>query len=109
MKGEVKTGLTALAKARDAVMRDPAVLSGVPCIKGTRIPAHDIADMLASGDSAEAIGEAYPRLTKTQIELAALFATAYPRRGRPRREPFWRSRHPSKSTETSLDDALAAL
>ncbi len=109
MKGEVKKGLAALAKARGAVVRDPAILSGVPCLRGTRIPAHDIADMLANGDSAEAIGEAYPRLTKTQIELAALFAKAYPRRGRPRREPFWRSRHPLKSTKISLDDALAAL
>jgi len=54
-------------------------------------------------------GEVKKGLTKTQIELAALFAKAYPRRGRPRREAFWRSRHPSKSTETSLDDALAAL
>ncbi len=106
MKGEVKKGLSALAKARDAVVCDPSVLSGMPCIKGTRIPVHYITDMLASGDSAGAIGKAYPQLTKTQIESAALFATAYPRRGRPRRKPFWRSRHPSESTETSLDAAL---
>lgn len=34
--------------------------------------------MLADGDSAKAIGEAYPQLSKTQIELAAFFAKAYP-------------------------------
>ena len=106
MKGEVAKGLSTLARARDAVVCDEAVLSGVPCIKGTRIPVHDIADMLANGDSAEAIGEAYPQLSETQIELAAFFARAYPRRGRPRREPLWRARHPSESSETPLDDAL---
>ncbi len=106
MKGEVRKGLSALARARNAVVCDQAVLSGIPCIKGTRIPAHNIADMLANGDSAEAIGGAYPQLSEKQIELAAIFAKAYPRRGRPCREPFWRTRHPSKSSETSLDDAL---
>ncbi len=108
MKGEVSEGLSTLARARDAVVRDQAVLSGVPCIKGTRIPVHDIADMLANGDSAEAISEAYPQLSEAQIELAVFYARAYPRRGRPRREPFWRARQPSESSETSLDDALPA-
>ena len=108
MKGEVKKGLSMLARARDAVVCDKAVLSGIPCIKGTRIPAHDIADMLANGDSAEAIGEAYPQLSREQIELAAFFARAYPRRGRPRRKLLWHAHHPSESSETSMDDALAA-
>lgn len=108
MKGEVDKGLSMLAKACDAVVCDQAILSGMPCVRGTRIPAHDIADMLANGDSPEAIGEAYPQLSKVQIELAAFFAKAYPRRGRPRREPYWRKRHPSESSETSLDDALPA-
>ena len=108
MKGEVNKGLSTLARARDAVVCDQAVLSGIPCIKGTRIPVHDIADMLANGDSVEAISEGYPQLSETQIELAVFYARAYPRRGRPRREPFWRTRQPSESSETSLDDALPA-
>ena len=69
---------------------------------------HDIADMLANGDSAEAISEGYPQLSEAQIELAVIYARAYPRRSRPRREPFWRARQPSESSETSLDDALSA-
>ena len=108
MKAEVRKGLSTLARARAAVVCDQAVLSGMPCIRGTRIPVHDIADMLANGDSAEAIGEAYPQLSEAQIELAAFFARAYPRRGRPRREPSWRTRQPSESSETSLDDARPA-
>ncbi len=92
MKGKVNKGLFTLARVRDAVVCDQAVLSGTPCIKGTRIPVHDIADMLANGDRTEAIAESYPRLSKTQIELAAFYARAYPRQGRLRREPFWRRR-----------------
>ena len=63
------------------------------------IPAHDSADVvLASGDSGEAIGSAYPQLTTTQIDLGPLFANACPRRCRSRREPFRRSHHPSGQT-----------
>ena len=113
---EARTGLAVLAKqiagpesvARNAVGRDPAVLSGTPCIKGTRIPAHDIAEMLANGDSVGAVHDAFPRITVEQIELAAFYARAYPRRGRPRRTPFWRSRTPSESSEIPLDELLPA-
>ena len=106
MKGQVRKGLARLAKARATVVCDDGVLTGTPCIRGTRIPVYDIADMLANGDSVDAIHEAFPQLSEAQIELAAFFAHAYPRRGRPRREPFWRARKPAASTETALDELL---
>lgn len=101
--GDVRRGLSLLARAQGTVSRDPAILSGTPCIKGTRIPVHDIADMLANGDGVGAIREAFPRLSESQIEVAALYARAYPRRGRPRREPFWRGQSPAASSETTFD------
>ena len=107
MKGEVRKGLSRLARARNAVACDDAVLSGTPCIKGTRIPVHDLADMLANGDTAEAVRDAFPRLSDAQIELAAFYAEAYPRRGRPRGEPFWRGRSPIATSETTLDALLS--
>ena len=97
MKDEVRRGLSRLAGARRMITADEAVLGGAPCIAGTRIPAHDIAEMLTNGDSAEMIRTAYPALTKAQIEAASLYARAYPRRGRPRREPYWRSGVPTAS------------
>ena len=39
-------------------------------------------------------------LTNAQIEAAVLYARTHPRRGRPRRAPFWRSRQPVASEET---------
>ena len=49
--------------------------------------------------------EAFPQLSDAQIKLAAFYARAYPRRGRPRREPFWRGREPATSSDTALDEA----
>jgi uncharacterized protein (DUF433 family) len=108
MKDGVQAGLSRLAQARDAITIDDAVLSGVPCVRGTRIPAHDIAEMLANGDEVSAIRDAWPALTEEQIEAAALYARAYPRRGRPRSAPFWRSHQPVVSEETALAELPAA-
>ncbi|MCY4500419.1 MAG: DUF433 domain-containing protein [Alphaproteobacteria bacterium] len=106
MDEKVREGRRRLAIACKMVSCDDAVLSGTPCIAGTRIPAHDIADMRANGDSVQAIVEAYPQLTVDRVELAALYARAYPRRGRPRRKPFWRDRKPEATVvvETALAD-----
>ena len=46
--------------------------------------------MLANGDGIGMIRDAWPMLTMEQIEAAALYARAYPRRGRPRTPPVWR-------------------
>ncbi|WP_428101659.1 DUF433 domain-containing protein [Candidatus Rariloculus sp.] len=104
MKGEVRKGLSMLARARKMIAADKGILSGTACIKGTRVPAHDIAEMLANGDSVRAIRKAYPALTDAQIEAAALYARAYPRRGRPRRGPSWRDRKQIVSNEAAFDE-----
>ena len=87
---------------------DDAVLFSTPCVKGTRIPASDIAEMLANGDGIGAIRDAWPVLTVEQVEAAALYARAYPRRGRPRTPPAWRSRKPVASGEAALDEPPGA-
>ena len=104
MKNEVRNGLSSLARARRLISTDEAVLGGAACVKGTRIPAHDIADMLANGDDLRAIREAYPALVEEQVEAAALYARAYPRRGRPRRGSLWHNRKPVASSEVAFDD-----
>ena len=103
MREEVRSALSRLARARETIAADEAVLSGTPCIRGTRIPAHDIAEMLANGDEVGAIRDAWPVLTEEQIEAAALYARAYPRRGRPRNAPVWRSRKSVASGEAAFD------
>jgi uncharacterized protein (DUF433 family) len=50
---------------------DPKVCHGEACIKGTRIPVHQIVSMLANGDSVEELLAEYPSLEREDI-LACL-------------------------------------
>jgi uncharacterized protein (DUF433 family) len=104
---DVKTGLVRLRKAKAMVARDSDILGGQPIFAGTRVQVHDVADMLANGDAPEAIHAAYPQLTLDQIGLAADYALAYPRRGRPPAKPAWRGK-PARSSRTVHLDGLPA-
>lgn len=46
---------------------DPKVCHGQACIKGTRIPVHQIVHMLANGDTMENLLEEYPSLEREDI------------------------------------------
>src|SRR5437016_10562778 len=50
---------------------NPNVCHGQACIKGTRIPVHQIVKMLANGDTIEELVEQFPPLMREDI-LAAL-------------------------------------
>jgi uncharacterized protein (DUF433 family) len=50
---------------------DPKVCHGQACVKGTRIPVHQIVRMLANGDTIEELLEEYPSLERDDI-LACL-------------------------------------
>lgn len=102
----VREGRDQLTRARRMVAKNPAILGGTPVFKGTRIPVHDIADMLANGDDPATIIRAYPGLDATKVRLGALYAAAYPQRGRPRTKAPWRGNAP-KSFEILTLDALA--
>ncbi|HEY1630130.1 MAG TPA: DUF433 domain-containing protein [Rhizomicrobium sp.] len=73
-----------LSKARQIVVEDPAILSGTPVIKGTRVPVYDVAASAEKGASLAEIREDYPSLDNDRIELAILYAKATPQRGRPK-------------------------
>ena len=47
---------------------DPAVRSGKPCIKGTRITVGDVFDYLGGGMSIEEVLEDFPDLTPADIQ-----------------------------------------
>jgi uncharacterized protein (DUF433 family) len=104
IESAIRQGLNALERARKMVTIDGDIFNGTPCFKGTRIPVHDIAAMIANGDDKTAVLKAYPQLTPDQIDLALLYAEAYPRRGRPRRPPLWRKGKPALSERLSLRD-----
>lgn len=62
----------------DRISIDPSVCHGQACIKGTRIPVHQIVGMLANGDTFESLLNAYPTISREDIraclEYAALLA-----------------------------------
>lgn len=60
--------------AHDRIIRDPSVLMGKPCIKGTRISVEVIMRRLATGLTAEQIAGQYPELTREDVLAAAAYA-----------------------------------
>ena len=53
---------------RDRIVADPAVLTGKPTVRGTRLGVAFLLDRLAAGWSREDLLENYPRLTGDDIE-----------------------------------------
>lgn len=46
---------------------DPRICHGQACVKGTRIPVHQIVRMLANGDTVEDLLAEYPSLAREDI------------------------------------------
>jgi uncharacterized protein (DUF433 family) len=101
---DVRQGLQTLEHANAMIAVDRGIMGGAPCIAGTRIPVHDIADMVANGDTVDAVAAAYPSLTPDQIRLAGVYAAAYPLRGRPPVKRAWRQAGAGKSKILARDE-----
>ena len=54
---------------------DPQICSGKPCIRGTRVMVTNILGMMAGGKSADEVLEAYPELTREDVEAALDYAS----------------------------------
>lgn len=63
---------------------DDRILGGEPVFPESRLSVRNVGAMRLRGLSSEAIREDYPYLTSEDVELARLYALAYPRMGRPR-------------------------
>ena len=63
-------------KLLDRIVCDPKILSGKPCIKGTRIPVSVILEQIADGETWDALLAGYPELKKKDIQAALLYARA---------------------------------
>lgn len=53
------------------ITSDPAVCSGKPCIRGTRIPVHIILDLLAADETVENILAAYSNIERDNVRACA--------------------------------------
>ncbi len=59
---------------RDRIEIDPAICSGKPVIRGTRILVTSILSQLAAGETFEQIRKGFPGLTDEDIRAAIEFA-----------------------------------
>jgi uncharacterized protein (DUF433 family) len=65
---------------QDRIVIDPAVRSGKPCIKGTRITIYDVLEYLAGGMSEQEILRDFPSLTLDDVRAVLKFAAARERK-----------------------------
>jgi uncharacterized protein (DUF433 family) len=99
---ELATSMHDLRRARRLVVSDPEILGGEPVFRGTRVPVHLIAELVAQGNKPPELIDSYSRLSAEMIRLAPVYAAAYPLRGRPRRQP-WRDQQPVRRGRRRLD------
>lgn len=59
---------------RDRIEINPAVMLGKPVIRGTRIPVELILRKLSEGATEADLLDAYPHLTRTDIQAALAYA-----------------------------------
>ncbi len=55
---------------------DPQICHGQACIKGTRVPVHQVVGMLANGDTIDVLLSDYPSLDRDDILACLSYAAA---------------------------------
>lgn len=61
---------------KERIIIDPAILTGKPVVKGTRLAVEFIVDLLAQGWTESEILQSYPGLTQEDIKACLLYASA---------------------------------
>ncbi len=65
---------------QERISIDPAVRSGKPCVRGTRITVYDVLEYMAGGMSDQEILADFPDLTEADLRACLAFAAARERR-----------------------------
>ncbi len=65
---------------QERISVNPAVRSGKPCIRGTRITVYDVLEYLAGGMSEDEVLADFPDLSREDIRACLSFAAARERR-----------------------------
>jgi uncharacterized protein (DUF433 family) len=60
----------------DRISIRPDICHGQACVRGTRIPVHQVVRMLANGDTVEGLIDAYPSLTREDIAACLEYAAS---------------------------------
>ena len=57
--------------AAPVIVRDPEILGGIPCFRGTRVPFQNLLDYLEAGDTLDKFLEQFPTVTR-EMAIEAL-------------------------------------
>jgi uncharacterized protein (DUF433 family) len=57
--------------AAPVIVRDPEILGGIPCFRGTRVPFQNLLDYLEAGDTLDEFLEQFPTVTR-EMAIEAL-------------------------------------
>jgi len=63
------------------IVSDPKICHGQACVRGTRVPVHQVLAMLANGDSMEDLLREYPQLIREDILACLDYAAALAEEG----------------------------
>lgn len=55
---------------QDRIVSDHRIMGGVPCIRGTRIPAATVVGLIAQGEDTESLLALYPQLSADDVRAA---------------------------------------
>jgi len=77
-RGPVRLNPVEVAMETDYISRDPEIMSGALCFKGTRVPIQNLFDYLEGSSSLEEFLEDFPSVSRDVLEAAKirLFADA---------------------------------
>ena len=64
----------------DRIVIDPAMVSGMPCVRGTRIPVTMVVGPLAENVTVEGVLQLYPQLTAQDVRACRAYAAAHDQR-----------------------------
>jgi uncharacterized protein (DUF433 family) len=81
LRASVRVG--SIEKAHELITTDPAILGGIPTIRGTRVPVDSVSSSLIKGIARERVLGAHPSLTHEHLDAAVIYADIHPRPGRP--------------------------
>jgi uncharacterized protein (DUF433 family) len=82
---EAWTRVARINAAASHIVEDPEILGGIPCFAGTRVPIANVVGAAEEGTPFSELKSAYPFLSLSLMEDAAVYSKARPRAGRPRR------------------------
>ena len=52
------------------IVRDPEILGGIPCFRGTRVPFQNLLDYLVAGDTLDQFLEQFPTVSREMANEA---------------------------------------